>query len=132
ILFASMACLAGAFAGLYAADLTLNISSMMGLIMVAGIAAKNGILLFDEIEHGESGASLLDAVSNAVKMRIRPILMTALATIAGMTPLALGAGSGAQIQQPLAIAVIGGLAISILLSTPLTAGLYALLSRRDS
>ena len=131
ILLASMACLAGAFAGLYAANLTLNISSMMGLIMVAGIAAKNGILLFDEIEQGDAaGASLVDSVSNAVRVRIRPILMTALATIAGMMPLALGAGSGAQIQQPLAIAVIGGLAVSILLSTPLTAGLYALLSWR--
>jgi multidrug efflux pump subunit AcrB len=130
ILLSSIACVAGGLAGLFVSHLTLNISSVMGLIMVVGIAAKNGILLFDQIQRSQhDSAPLARAVSDAVRIRIRPILMTALATIAGMMPLALGAGSGARIQQPLAIVVIGGLLSSILLSMPLTAGFCVLWPR---
>jgi multidrug efflux pump subunit AcrB len=127
VLVASMACLSGGLAGLFVCDLSLNVSSMMGLIMVVGIAAKNGILLLDHIQHRQAqGTSLQAAVSESVQLRIRPILMTVFATAAGMLPLALGLGAGAKIQQPLAVVVIGGLTLSLLVSAPLTVGIYAL------
>src|SRR5258708_9627351 len=97
----------------------------MGIIMVAGITAKNGILLLDhaerEVDSGtKPGAALLDAAT----VRLRPIMMTTLATAAGLFPLALGYGAGAKGQQPLAIAVIGGRALPLVPSTPPPAGEY--------
>jgi multidrug efflux pump subunit AcrB len=130
VLLSSMACLSGGLAALLICGLTLNVSSMMGLIMVVGIAAKNGILLLDHIEHLQvQGTALRPAVAEAVRLRIRPILMTVLATAAGMLPLALGLGAGAKIQQPLAVVVIGGLALSLLVSAPLTVGIFALFQK---
>jgi multidrug efflux pump subunit AcrB len=111
--------------------MTLNISSFMGIIMVAGITAKNGILLLDHAEREvESGTVPRDALSDAAKVRLRPIIMTTLATAAGLFPLALAYGAGAKVQQPLAIAVIGGLAFAMLLSTPLAGGIYLLGTRK--
>ena len=129
-LVAAMSCLAGSFVALYVTGMTLNISSFMGIIMVAGITAKNGILLLDhaerEVDAGtKPGAALIDAAT----VRLRPIMMTTLATAAGLFPLALGYGAGAKVQQPLAIAVIGGLAFAMFLSTPLAGGLYLLGTR---
>lgn len=129
-LVAAIACVSGGMAGLYITGLTFNVSSLMGLIMVVGIAAKNGILLLDHAEHAQLQKTLLrEAILDSVRMRIRPILMTALATAAGMLPLALGLGAGAKMQQPLAVVVIGGLILSLVVSTPLTVGLYALWAR---
>jgi hydrophobic/amphiphilic exporter-1 (mainly G- bacteria), HAE1 family len=71
-----------------------------------------------------------DALSDAAKVRLRPIIMTTLATAAGLFPLALAYGAGAKVQQPLAIAVIGGLAFAMLLSTPLAGGIYLLGTRK--
>ena len=126
-LVAAGSCLAGSFAALYLTGITLNISSFMGIIMVTGITAKNGILLLDHAERDvEAGASSADALLAAARIRLRPILMTTLATAAGLFPLALGLGAGAKVQQPLSVAVIGGLAFAMLLSTQLAGGIYLL------
>jgi multidrug efflux pump subunit AcrB len=132
-LVAAMACLAGSLLALDATGVTLNISSFMGIIMVAGITAKNGILLLDHAEREVgAGADPRIALYEAAKVRLRPILMTTLATAAGLLPLALGYGAGAKVQQPLAIAVIGGLAFAMILSTPIAGGLYLLGTRSGS
>jgi CzcA family heavy metal efflux pump len=131
-LVAAISCLAGSFIALDLTGMTLNISSFMGIIMVAGITAKNGILLLDHAEREIStGAPPRLALFEAATVRLRPILMTTLATAAGLLPLALGYGAGAKVQQPLAIAVIGGLAFAMILSTPLTSGIY-LMGTRDN
>jgi CzcA family heavy metal efflux pump len=125
ILAATILCGSGALAALWITNTTLNISSFMGAIMVVGIVHKNGILMLDaERSYSEQGLGLRDAIFQAGRRRLRPILMTALATIFGMLPLAFGAGSGAQLLQPLAIAVIGGVSISMLLSLLVTPVLY--------
>ncbi len=129
-LMAAMASLAGSLAALWLSDITLNISSFMGIIMVAGITAKNGILLLDHAEHSiASGLTPPDALIEAAEIRLRPILMTTLATAAGLFPLALGIGAGAKVQQPLALAVIGGLGFAMLFATPLAGGIYLLGTR---
>ena len=125
ILVATILCGSGALAALWITHTTLNISSFMGAIMVVGIVQKNGILMLDaERTYSEQGLGLRDAIFQAGRRRLRPILMTALATIFGMLPLAFGAGSGAQLLQPLAIAVIGGVSVSMLLSLLVTPVLY--------
>ena len=130
-LIAAMASLAGSLAALWLTGITLNISSFMGIIMVAGITAKNGILLLDHAENSiGAGQSPAEALIEAAEIRLRPILMTTLATAAGLLPLALGIGAGAKVQQPLALAVIGGLAFAMLFATPLAGGLYLLGTRR--
>ena len=131
ILVATVLCGSGSLLALYATQTTLNISSFMGLIMVVGIVQKNGILMLDsEQRYTGQGYQLRDAIFQAGRRRMRPILMTALATIFGMLPLAIGVGSGAQLLQPLAIAVIGGVAISMLLSLVITPVLFYLLRSR--
>ena len=98
--------------------------------MVVGIVHKNGILMLDsEQEFSRRGLQLREAIFEAGRRRLRPILMTALATISGMVPLALAAGSGAQLLQPLAIAVIGGVTVSMVLSLLITPVLYFQLRR---
>ncbi len=132
-LIAAIASLAGSFAGLTLTGITLNISSFMGIIMVAGITAKNGILLLDRAEQAvASGFSPRASLIQAAEIRLRPIVMTTFATAAGLLPLALGIGAGAKVQQPLAIAVIGGLVFAMLLSTPIAGGLYLLTTRDRS
>ncbi len=91
----------------------LNAASPMGLVLLVGLVVKNGILLLEQSERLlDEGCSLEDALVEAVRLRLRPILMTTLATMAGLLPLALDIGSGAELQRPLAEAVIGGLAVS--------------------
>jgi CzcA family heavy metal efflux pump len=100
---------------------TFNVASFMGMIMVVGIVAKNGILLLDADQNFRVvGFSPEDAMIQAGRRRLRPISMTALATIAGMLPLSLAVGAGSQMLQPLAIAVIGGLLSSLVLSLVFT------------
>jgi len=131
ILAATILCGFGALAALFSTRTTLNISSFMGAIMVVGIVHKNGILMLDsEQEFSARGLGLEEAVFQAGRRRLRPILMTALATIFGMLPLALGVGSGAQILQPLAIAVIGGVSVSMILSLLVTPVLFCMLRKR--
>jgi multidrug efflux pump subunit AcrB len=111
--------------------ITLNVVSMVGMIMVVGIVAKNGILMLDAVEdHLAAGDSLTDALLRSGRRRFRPVLMTSLAAILGMLPLALAFGSGAELLQPLAVAVIGGLAVALLLSLVLTPTIFALLREK--
>jgi multidrug efflux pump subunit AcrB len=109
---------------------TLNVSSYMGLIMVVGIVAKNGILLLDaNVKYRAEGMTLEEAIIHAGRRRLRPIVMTALAAVAGMLPLALAIGEGSQMLQPLAIAVIGGILISMVLSLIVTPAIQYFLER---
>jgi CzcA family heavy metal efflux pump len=109
--------LTGAFAALLLAGVPFNVSSFMGLILLIGLVVKNGIILFDAARHEVAqGAEPRAALAHAGRIRLRPILMTTLCTLAGLLPLALGWGSGAELQRPLAIAVIGGLTISTLVT----------------
>lgn len=131
IIAATILCTSGALSALLCTGMTLNISSFMGIIMVIGIVQKNGILLLDSEKHfSEQGLALKDAIFHAGRRRLRPILMTALGTIFGMLPLALGVGSGAQLLQPLAIAVLGGVGVSIVLSLFVTPILFLVLRKR--
>jgi multidrug efflux pump subunit AcrB len=121
ILASALLSTCGVFFALLITKTTFNISSFMGLIMVVGIVAKNGILLLDADERFRAeGASPMEAMVQAGERRLRPILMTALATVAGMVPLALALGAGSQMLQPLAIAVIGGVMASMVLSLIIT------------
>jgi CzcA family heavy metal efflux pump len=111
----------GVFLALVVTGTTFNLSSFMGLIMVIGIVAKNGILLLDaDQKFREAGIPAEESMMRAGERRLRPIMMTALATVAGMLPLALALGAGSQMLQPLAIAVIGGILASMVLSLVVT------------
>jgi multidrug efflux pump subunit AcrB len=121
----------GGFLALLITQTAFNVASFMGMIMVIGIVAKNGILLLDaEHRFRELGFSREDSLIQAGRRRLRPITMTALATIAGMLPLALAIGAGSQMLQPLAIAVIGGLLCSIVLSLVFTPIIHFYLDRQ--
>lgn len=97
--------------------ITVNIMGIIGMVMLAGIAVNNSIILVDRIgQLKDSGLSLTDAIAEAGQQRIRPILMTSLTTILALVPMALGIGEGASLSSPMAIAVIGGLVTSTLLS----------------
>ncbi len=130
ILASSVLSIAGVVGALLLTGMTFNVASFMGLIMVIGIVAKNGILLLDADERfRHEGQSARDAMVSAAQRRLRPILMTALAAITGMLPLALALGAGSQMLQPLAIAVIGGVVISMALSLIVTPVISHLLTR---
>ena len=130
ILASSVLSIGGVVGALLVTHTTFNVASFMGLIMVIGIVAKNGILLLDADERFRTeGMSARAAMMMAAQRRLRPILMTALAAVTGMLPLALALGAGSQMLQPLAIAVIGGVAISMLLSLVVTPVVYYLLTR---
>jgi multidrug efflux pump subunit AcrB len=121
------------FLGLLITRTTFNVASFMGLIMVIGIVAKNGILLIDADQKFRAlGYSAEEAMIQAGRRRLRPILMTALAAAAGMLPLALALGAGAQMLQPLAIAVIGGIAISMVLSLIITPAIHYCISHAET
>ena len=130
ILSSAILSTSGVFVALLVTGTTFNISSFMGLIMVVGIVAKNGILLLDANQKFRSvGFSAEEAMVQAGRRRLRPIAMTALAAVAGMLPLALALGAGAQMLQPLAIAVIGGILISMVLSLIITPAVHFYLTR---
>ncbi len=110
----------GALLALLLTGTPLNASSLMGCVLLVGLVVKNGVLLLEEAEKRfDEGLPAEEAVSLASERRLRPVIMTTLATIAGLFPLSLGIGSGAELQRPLAIAVIGGL----LTATAATLGL---------
>jgi multidrug efflux pump subunit AcrB len=105
----------------------------MGMIMIVGIVAKNGILMLDAVEENlASGDTLRQALLRSGRRRFRPVLMTSLAAMLGMLPLALAIGAGSELLQPLAIAVIGGLTMALGLSLIVTPTVYAMLRREDS
>jgi multidrug efflux pump subunit AcrB len=123
----------GVFFALLVTGTTFNISSFMGLIMVIGIVAKNGILLIDADERfRKENFSARESMLEAGARRLRPILMTAMATVAGMIPLSLAIGAGSQMLQPLAIAVIGGVLASMVLSLIVTPTAHYYLSGRSA
>lgn len=120
--------LSGVLAALLITNTTLNVVSYMGMIMVVGIVAKNGILMLDAVEdHLASGDTLREALIRSGRRRFRPVLMTSLAAMLGMLPLALALGEGSEMLQALAIAVIGGLMVALLLSLVVTPTVYAML-----
>jgi len=132
ILASSVLSIGGVVFALLLTGTTFNVASFMGLIMVIGIVAKNGILLLDaDDRYRNEGIAPREAMLLAAQRRLRPILMTAVAAIFGMLPLAFAFGAGSQMLQPLAIAVIGGLLLSMLLSLVVTPIVYYLLTRND-
>ena len=125
ILSSALLSTSGVFIALLITRTTFNISSFMGMIMVIGIVAKNGILLLDADQRLSAlGLNAENAILQAGRRRLRPIVMTALATVAGMLPLAFAIGAGSQMLQPLAIAVIGGVLISMVLSLIITPAVH--------
>jgi multidrug efflux pump subunit AcrB len=106
---------------------TLNVMSLMGVLMLIGIADSNSILIVDFAHNLErQGLSPADAVITACRVRLRPILMTSLATIIGMLPMALKLGTGAEQYTPMARAIIGGLTSSVLLTIFIVPAAYLL------
>ena len=119
---------------LLATKTPLNVSSFMGMILMVGLVVKNGIILFQYVHQlrDEQGLPLAEALVQAGTIRLRPILMTTLCTLFGLLPLALGLGSGAELQRPLALAVIGGLTVSTFITLLVIPVMYALSSRPTS
>jgi multidrug efflux pump subunit AcrB len=125
--------LASALLALWITGTPLNVSSFMGGILLIGLDVKNGIILIEYIgQLHRSGLSLSESLVRAGRTRFRPIVMTSLTTIFGLLPLALGMGPGAQMQQPLAIAVIGGLIANMLLTRLLIPVGYLVLEGRGA
>lgn len=131
ILSAAPLSLVGVFAMLWITRTALNVSSFMGIVLMVGLVVKNGIILFEYVQklREEEKMRLVEALVAAGKIRIRPILMTTLATLFGLLPLALGIGSGAELQRPLALAVIGGLLLSTLITLVVMPVLYSIVDR---
>jgi len=133
ILSSAILSTSGVFLALLITHTTFNVSSFMGLIMVIGIVAKNGILLLDANQKFLSiGFNSEEALIQAGRRRLRPIVMTAMAAVAGMLPLSLALGAGSQMLQPLAIAVIGGILISMVLSLIITPAIQFYFTRGET
>ena len=131
IVFGAVLALFGTVLALFITGTSLNIVSYLGAIIGVGIVAKNGILMLDYVEHLRAqGVALDEALVRSGHRRLRPVLMTSLAAALGMLPLAYGIGSGADMLKPLAIAVIGALCISVLLSLVATPTVYYLMLRQ--
>lgn len=130
ILFSLPFAVIGAFVGLYVTNQTISVSVMMGLLMLIGIVVTNAIVLVDRIIHMErDGLGMREAILEAGATRLRPILMTAIATIGAMIPMALGSGGSGLISKDLAITVIGGLLSSTLLTLVVVPIVYEMLSK---
>ncbi len=130
ILFGAVLALFGSIAALWVTGTSLNVISFLGAIIGVGIVAKNGILMLDLVEHLRAeGLPLSEAIIRSGRRRLRPVLMTSMAAALGMLPLAYGIGSGADMLRPLAIAVIGALLFSDMLSLVATPTVYYLLKR---
>jgi multidrug efflux pump subunit AcrB len=133
ILSSALLSISGVFMALLITGNTINLASLMGMIMVIGIVAKNGILLLDANQKfAHANFEPEEAMVQAGRRRLRPIFMTALATMAGMLPLAFALGAGSEMLQPLAIAVIGGILVSMVLSLIVTPAVYFYLGKRHS
>jgi multidrug efflux pump subunit AcrB len=118
----------GVVLGLWITATPLNVSSFMGAIMLVGIVGENGLLLLDQVQKAEAAGMPVEAAAIlAGRVRLRPIMMTTLTAILALLPLALGLGAGAEMQKPLAVAVIGGLAFAMLFTLLVAPILYVVL-----
>lgn len=123
----------GAFFALWIGGQTLNIYSMIGLILLMGIVKKNAIILVDYTNQlREGGLSIRDALMKACPIRLRPIIMTSVSTVAGTIPAAIGGGAGSETRVPMALAVIGGVLVSTLLTLLVIPAIYELFSREKA
>jgi multidrug efflux pump subunit AcrB len=113
ILLVAVSGISGSYLALYLTKTPLNVGSYTGLIMIVGIIGENAIFTFLQFRDSLSTLSVDEAIIYAISTRLRPKLMTALGAIIALLPLALGIGTGAQLHQPLAIAVIGGFVIAL-------------------
>jgi multidrug efflux pump subunit AcrB len=131
IVFGAVLAMFGTILALWVTRTSLNVVSLLGAIIGIGIVAKNGILMLDFVKVLRAdGHDLAEALVRSGRRRLRPVLMTSLAAALGMLPLAYGIGSGADMLKPLAIAVIGSLLISVLLSLVATPTAYYIMQRR--
>lgn len=123
----------GVLLALYLTGTTLNVQSLMGVVMMVGMVVSNSILIV-EFTHRleEDGMPLLDAVVNSCRIRLRPILMTSLATVFGLIPMALKLGTGSEAYAPLARAIIGGLLVSVAVTVFIVPAAYLMVYRRRS
>jgi HAE1 family hydrophobic/amphiphilic exporter-1 len=123
----------GALMALYLTHQSLNIYSMIGLILLMGIVKKNSILLVDfTIERRKHGLPLREALLDACPIRLRPIIMTSCATIAGALPVALAKGTGSELMVPMAVTIVGGVFVSTLLTLFVVPCFYQLMARFES
>jgi HAE1 family hydrophobic/amphiphilic exporter-1 len=129
IMFTVPLALSGAIYGLYLTGMSISVIAVIGAIMLAGIVVNNGIVLVDRINQLKKTSSALgDAVLQAGRERLRPILMTTSTTVLGLLPMALGLGEGAELRAPLAITVISGLLLATILTLVVVPVIYTLLS----
>ncbi|MEN9709155.1 MAG: hypothetical protein RIQ68_1563, partial [Pseudomonadota bacterium] len=123
----------GALLALWAFGMDLSVIAIIGILLLVGIVKKNAIMMIDfAIEKKKEGMESLPAIREAAIIRFRPIIMTTLAAILGAVPIALGAGAGAELRQPLGIAIVGGLCVSQLLTLYITPVVYYYLDKVDS
>ncbi|WP_018247506.1 efflux RND transporter permease subunit [Orenia marismortui] len=127
IMFTVPLALVGAILGLAVSGLSLNVPGIIGIIMLAGIVVNNAIVLIDYINHRREEESRKEAILNAGPIRLRPIMMTTLTTILGLSPMALGIGKGAEAQQPMAVVVVGGLLFSTILTLVIIPTIYSII-----
>ena len=124
--------LAGVLMLLLATGTTLNVMSLMGVVMMVGIVVSNSILIVEFARHlHHEGRPLKEAVSVASRLRLRPILMTSLATVLGLIPMSLGTEAGSEQYAPLARAIIGGLLVSVVVTVYLVPAAYLLVHRKS-
>ena len=132
ILFSIPLAAIGAIGALFVTGTAINVIALIGMVMLVGIVVKNGIILIDLVNRLRAqGVSRRDALLQAGPIRLRPILMTTLTAILGLLPMAVGGGEGAEMRAPMAITVIGGLAVSTLLTLVVIPVVYTLLDRRS-
>ena len=132
ILLAVLPGLAGVLLFLLATRTTLNVMSLMGVVMMVGIVVSNSILIVEFARHlHHQGKPLKEAVSTASRLRLRPVLMTSLATLLGMIPMALGIEAGSEQYAPLARAIIGGLLVSVVVTVYLVPAAYLIVHRKE-
>ena len=131
ILFTIPLALVGAVLALFVTGTTVNVVAFIGVIMLAGIVVNNAIVLVDLINQLRSQSmDKIDAIMEAARARMRPILMTTLTTVLGLLPMAIGFGEGAEVRTPMAITVIGGLIVSTMLTLIVIPVVYSLLDRK--